>query len=169
MAFPILVTCLITLFFFIGGCVQIGIYIAQVPTEPFQPFFAGLVITSWPLAVASALIILLDIRMNQTGSRNTEAGEPDFPEERTPRRVRTAQPAAEANKSFSYFGADASTVPLSTSSSGMSPTPQPAQQVEASPFATPPPFQQQQPEPAPAAEKKAAAADDSSDLSFFKL
>lgn len=65
MSSPSIVTCLLGIYFFLTGCLQIAMHISTTPTDPFAPFLYGLAVASWPLGVAGVLFILLDIRSQQ--------------------------------------------------------------------------------------------------------
>lgn len=171
MALPIIVTCLAALFFFMAGCLNMGIYIAQTPSHPFEPFIAGMLTNAWPLAVACALFMLLDIRLHQSVS-SRRADEPELPEAAAPRLTTPATRAEAAPvKRVSYF-----------SSTGDSLPPEPEEEkpqdrltarttrltVEL-PFNTSPFSPAEEVATPPKSDQKTDGQDAEKDLSFFKL
>ena len=122
-----------------AGCLQIALYVATVPMEPFSGFIQGVVLSSWPLAVAAVLFALLDIRMHQNSVVQVVQDEPEIPEAPLRPKSRTVE------KPVSYFNVEPAPEAAPVQAPG-APAPQPApgafNQSGSVLFATPPPFQQ---------------------------
>lgn len=161
MSSPTIVTCLLGIYFFLAGCLQIALHVSTVPTDPFPPFLSGLLVASWPLGVAGVIFILLDIK-NQLSINYyrtpapREIDEPEIPEEPVHHQKHTGRDAAQHStpeqERVSYFNVDLPATEVPQPPAPAVPAAQPPQQAQSSSiFATPPPFQQQKQQPPPAA------------------
>ena len=140
MSSPAIVSCLLGIYFFMAGCLQIALHVSTVPTDPFGPFLQGLLIASWPLGVAGLIFILLDIRQQllqplrtyRPGSSAGADDEPEIPEAPVqPRQTTHKAPARQAPaEQVTYFRTE---LPQQEAASNNS----------SSIFVTPPPFRQQ--------------------------
>lgn len=166
---PIIAALLVSLFFFMAGCLNMGIYIAQTPRDPFEPFLAGLLLQAWPLGVAAVLFMLVDIRLHQNltaGVVETQENRNEIPESPMVHRAASAGRAEKPQEEVSYFNLNGEPLPQ-----------QPVvrqQAVAANPtqFATPPPFDHHEQTPPKAEEKPAEDKKEDpppSGLSFFKV
>lgn len=99
-----LVASLLGIIFFIGGCLQIAMYVGAVPMEPFSVFFPGLVSISWPLAVAAVIFALVDIRLNLISLAQTRRDDDDI-HEAPVRRAQARKKSSGGSGNFSYFAA----------------------------------------------------------------
>ena len=108
---PIIIALLVSLFFFMGGCLNLGIYIAQTPREPMEPFIGGLLVGAWPLAVAAVLFMLIDIRLHQnlTAVATETSKEPELAESPMERRSRVT--GGKPHREESYFNLNGAPLP----------------------------------------------------------
>ena len=158
MSSPTIVTCLLGIYFFLAGCLQIAMHVGTAPTDPFPPFLHGLVAASWPLGVAGVLFILLDIRSQQAlNAQRTRLPQPgahhaDYAEEEEEsipeapmQPKRRYSPPKQPQPAVSYFNVEAE--PATTTASAPAPAPTTQAPPPSAPaptiFATPPPYQQQ--------------------------
>lgn len=154
MSSPSIVTCLLGIYFFLAGCLQIALHVSTVPKDPFAPFLNGLMVASWPLAVAGIIFILVDIRMqiSTAAHRKTTFLSPDdeeeyrIPEAPVQRKQRMDTQPQQQPEAGSYFHIAPTPEPQQVQPA-TTPAPAPVpQQQEPRPnfFPTPPPFQQTQ-------------------------
>lgn len=154
MKIPSIIATLLGIYFFVAGCLQVAHYVTAVPKEPFAAFLPGLLVASWPLAVAAVLFLLHELSAQMAVSAQRSM----FPtpraaaeeEDRIPeapvqaKRPAATEPQAEQQKKqqhVSYFNVEPEPP------AAQQPAPAPAASAPAAPhsfFATPPPFQQQQ-------------------------
>ena len=88
-----------------------GIYIAQTPREPMEPFIGGLLVGVWPLAVAAVLFMLIDIRLHQnlTAVATETSKEPELAESPMERRSRVT--GGKPHREESYFNLNGAPLP----------------------------------------------------------
>ncbi len=167
-----IVSIVITMFFFFGGCLQLGAYIARNSVQDIPVYVDGLMLNSWSLAVAAVLFMLIELRLHRGQTRESEYEGNSIAEHTVAQRaVRPAGGAA-------YFRTDDAGTQVSKPQAAR---PAKATQVtqpssrEHTPVATPPSLKQEKEkaradkpveETPPSAPKK---EEENSDLSFFKL
>ncbi len=108
---PIIIALLVSLFLLMGGCLNLGIYIAQTPREPMEPFIGGLLVEVWPLAVAAVIFMLIDIRLHQnlTAVATDTSKEPELAESPMERRSRVTE--GTPHRQGSYFNLNGMPLP----------------------------------------------------------
>ncbi len=160
---------IIALFFFFGGCIQLGTYIAQTTVQDVSVYIGGLMSSAWPLAVAAILFILIELRLHGIRTTDSEYEVNAIPEKPTSQHVE--QPAGDV----SYFRINDTGVPASEQQAPHpSWTPFPQSPPAQTPFATPPPFEQGETrgvvdQASGTASASPSQKGDDSDLNFFKL
>lgn len=168
----LVVSIVIAMFFFFGGCLQLGAYIGKTPVEDIPTYVDGLMLNSWSLAVAAVLFMLIELRLHGEQARETEYEASSIVERPVPQQA--VQPAG----GVSYFRTEAVGAQVSEHQAAQPARtvqgPQPSSREHTS-FATPPPFEQGKEkartdkpvgEAPPPAQKK---EEENSDLNFFKL
>ncbi len=167
----IIVTVVIALFFFLGGCMKLGIFIARSPDVDVAELVNQALVQAWPLAVAALLFLLIDIRLHQRSTSAMADDVSDIPEHPLPTKVGQAQD----EPTHSYFRIDGQQLPPSPPEHGN--VWQRTYHQGPSPFSTPPPFEGHVPPsspPSPPPSQPPAPPSDSPEkqdegLSFFKL
>lgn len=160
---------IIALFFFFGGCIQLGAYIAQTTVQDVPVYVSGLMSSAGPLAVAAILFMLIEIRLH--GIRTTDSVYEVDAVPGKPISQHAAQPAGDGT----YFRTDDTGVPASEQlTPHPSRAPFPQSPPTRTPFAAPLPVEQgegrgeadQTSDTAPASPSR---KEDDSGLNFFKL
>lgn len=138
MSSPLLVSCVLALYFFVIGCAQIAFFLSEAEFGLTAAWIAGLVGASWPLAVPAVALALVDAKMMQKkGKREEEPEENEIPE--APVRLKKEKEPTEER--ISYFNiAPMQAEPVQAA--GAQQRPAAVAETPAAFFATPPPFQQ---------------------------
>lgn len=107
---PSIVACVVALFFFLSGCLQMAMHIGQTPTDPLEPFMSGLMTAAWPLGVAAIIFALLDIRTAQSRPRQMTLEDDEIPEAPVRRVVPPAPPREEPAPTYFNMAGMSTTV-----------------------------------------------------------
>ena len=170
----IIVAVVVALFFFLAGCVKMGIFISRCPDTDIPALVDQLLLQAWPLGVAALLFVLIDICLRRRSTSLVADEVSNIPEHPLSAPLKNSHPVTDniqSASSQSYFYIDGQQLPQS------SPEPKThAKQQSYSqgpvPFSTPPPFEESAPTP-PSAHPTVPPPDSygkqDASLSFFKL
>ena len=170
----IIVAVVVALFFFLAGCVKMGIFISRCPDTDIPALVDQLLLQAWPLGVAALLFVLIDICLRRRSTSLVADEVSNIPEHPLSAPLKNSHPVTDniqSASSQSYFHIDGQQLPQ------FSPEPKThAKQQSYSqgpvPFSTPPPFEESAPTP-PSAHPTVPPPDSygkqDASLSFFKL
>lgn len=165
-----IVSIVIAMLFFFGGCLQLGAYIARNSVGDIPAYVNGLMLCSWPLAVAAVLFMLIELRLHGGRAGETRYEASGVVERPVPQH--TVRPAGDAAgpRVVGNTGARANVPQAAPSASA----PQPVPQQVTPPFVTPPPFDPRKVAPPPGTQVAAKPPsmpqeNEGEELSFFKL
>ena len=140
----IIVAVVVALFFFLAGCVKMGIFISRCPETDIPALVDQLLLQAWPLGVAAFLFVLIDICLRRRSTSLVADEVSNIPEHPLSAPLKNSHPVTDniqSASSQSYFHIDGQQLPQ------FSPEPKThAKQQSYSqgpvPFSTPPPFEE---------------------------